>query len=204
VRSRLKERAVEKRRGYAGKAINFSVDRVRLPNGREAIREYTDHPGAAAVVPFTADGKVVLVRQFRYPVGRVTVELPAGKLDGGESPRVCAKRELREETGYTAGRFRRLLTFWPAAAFSNECLYIFVADRLKRGRIQLDKDEFLDVIRVHFKEALEWIASGKIKDSKTIIGLQACALTGREGKKNKLPGRRAPRRTCAREPTRRL
>ncbi|MFH2202562.1 MAG: NUDIX hydrolase [Elusimicrobiota bacterium] len=185
---KLTERLIRKKRVYSGHAVNFSVDSIRLPNGNRAVREYTDHPGAAAVVPFTSDGEVVLVRQFRYPIGRVTIEIPAGKLDGGELPLRCAKRELTEETGFTAGRIRRLTTFWPAPAFSNETLYIFVADRLRRGCVRLDEDEFVEVVRVHFQKALDWVVSGKIKDSKTIIGLQACALAGYGSKRMRPPG----------------
>jgi ADP-ribose pyrophosphatase len=117
-----------------------------------------------------------LVRQCRYPIGKITYELPAGKLDGKEAPLVCARRELREETGYTAGRLRTLSTFWPAPAFSNETLYIYVADRLRRGPVALDEDEFVEVVQIPFQKAMNWISSGKIKDAKTIIGLQACAL----------------------------
>lgn len=164
---------------HIGKAIDFYVDRVRLPNGKSAVREYSSHPGAVAVVPFLDRDTVILVRQYRYPVGRHTYELPAGKLDKGEPPLRCIRRELKEETGYTTRRIRRLLSFWPAAAFSNELLHVYVADRLRPGPRRPDEDEFLDTAAVPFQEALRWVSSGKIKDSKTIIGLLACALEAR-------------------------
>lgn len=169
------ERFVCRARAYHGGAVNFRVDRVRLPNGRTAPREYIDHPGAAAVVPVLGD-KVVLVRQYRYPVGKVTLEIPAGKLDARESPRACILRELEEETGYRAGRLRRSLRFWPAPAFSNETLHIFVADRLAPGTTRPDEDEFVEPLIVPLRQALGWIRSGKIKDAKTIIGLLAYSL----------------------------
>ncbi|MFA5137603.1 MAG: NUDIX hydrolase [Elusimicrobiota bacterium] len=184
------ERCVRRNPIYLGKSVNFRVDEVRLPNGRRAIREYMDHPGAVAVAPFLDPDTILLVRQYRYPVGRLTYEIPAGKLDGEESPLRCALRELREETGYRAGRIRSLLSFWPAPAFSNERLHIYVADRLVRGRQSLDEDEFLEIQTVPFQKALSWVLSGKIQDSKTIIALLHCAHT------------RNRRRTCASRPSR--
>lgn len=173
------EDLIRKKPLYRGKAVSFCVDEVRLPNGRTATREYVDHPGAAAVVPFLDRDTVVLVRQYRYPVGAVTYEIPAGKLDAGERPLRCIRRELEEETGYAAGRFKRLLSFWPAPAFSNEVLHIYVAEDLRPGRFAPDEDEFLDSRPVPFDKALDWIRTGRIQDAKTIIGLQACALRRR-------------------------
>ncbi len=181
----LVERLSRSRRLYKGRSVDFHADVVRLPNGRRAIREYLVHPGAAAVVPFASGGKVVLVKQFRFPIRRTTYEIPAGKLDGRESPLSCIRRELREETGYTAGRLSRLMSFWPAPAFSDETLHIYVAEDLKPGTHCLDDDEFLEMVEVPFRTALSWIDSGKIRDSKTIIGLQACALNGTGAKRRR-------------------
>lgn len=172
------ESVVRRRLVHRGRAIDFYADEVRLPDGKKAFREYVGHPGAVAVVPFLDPETVVLVRQYRYPVGAVTWEIPAGKLDKGEPPLKCLRRELVEETGYTARRVRRLMTFWPAPAFSNESLHIFRADGLAAGRARPDDDEFIEARPVALKAALGWVRSGKIKDAKTVIGLLSCALDG--------------------------
>ena len=171
VETRLRKKTV-----YRGGAVSFCVDDVRLPNGKKAVREYMDHPGAVCVVPFLDKDTLVLVRQYRYPVGEVTLELPAGKLDAKESLLSCVKRELREETGYTARRVSKLTDYWPTPAFANEVLHIFVAEGLRGHAASPDPDEFLEVKEMPFKEALGLVRSGKIRDSKTVIALLACAL----------------------------
>ena len=170
------ETVVRRRPVHRGKAIDFFVDEVRLPDGGRAVREYVGHPGAVAVVAFLDPKTIVLVRQYRYPVGRTTWEIPAGKLARREDPLACIRRELKEETGYTARRVKRLLTFWPAPAFSNERLHVYRADGLRPGSMSLDDDEFLEAVPVAFSTALAWTRSGKICDAKTVIGLMACAL----------------------------
>ena len=164
---------------YRGKAVDFRVDEVLLPNGRRAVREYMDHPGAVAAVPFVDKDTIVLVQQYRYPVSRLTWELPAGKLDKGEHPLRCVRRELREETGYTARRLRHLMTYFTAPAFSNERIHIYLAEGLIPGKMSLDDDEFLRSSAVPFRKALDWVLSGRIRDSKTVIALLACALDRR-------------------------
>lgn len=171
----FKETLIRSRRVWRGRAVDFRVDTVRLPDGKPVTREYLDHWGAVAVVPFIG-GDIILVRQYRYPVGKTTYEIPAGKLDAGEKVLSCLRRELHEETGYAAGRVRLLLRFWPTPAFSNELLHIYVADRLKAGRMHPDHDEFLATARVPFKKALRWVFAGKIRDSKTVIALLACSV----------------------------
>lgn len=158
---------------YKGRAVGFHVDTVRLPNGKKAAREYLHHHGAVGVLPFLDKKTVVLVRQYRYPIGEVTLEMPAGKLDPGEDRLACVKRELREETGYSARRIRHLLDYWPTCAFSDELLRLYIADGLKPGKVSPDHDEFIEAVAVPYKEALGLVWKGRIKDSKTVIALLA-------------------------------
>jgi ADP-ribose pyrophosphatase len=172
----LIETFVSKKTIWRGKAVDFDVDTVRLPNGKLATREYISHPGAVGVVPFLDRDTIVMVRQYRHPVGEVTLELPAGKIDPRESILACIKRELAEETGYTAAKFKPLIRYWPTPAFADEVLHLYVATGLKAGRINTDADEFLEVVHVPFKKAVEMVHRGKIRDSKTVVGLLACAV----------------------------
>jgi ADP-ribose pyrophosphatase len=171
---------VSKKTIWRGNAVNFDVDTVRLPNGKLATREFMNHPGAVGVVPFLDKDTVVMVRQYRHPVREVTLELPAGKLDAGESPLTCVKRELAEETGYTAKTIKPLLQYWPTPAFADEVLHLYVATGLKPGRIHADDDEFIEAVHVPFKKAVKMIFDGKIRDSKTVVALLACASYGRK------------------------
>lgn len=172
----LIEKFVKKRTVWRGRAVDFRVDTIRLPNGKLATREFLDHPGAVGVVPFLDKDTVVMVRQYRHPVGEVTLELPAGKLDKGEKHMACVKRELREETGYTAKKIVPLIEYWPTSAFCNELLHLYVATGLKPGKMRTDEDEFLQCVTVPFKKALKMVQNGEIKDSKTIIGILTCAV----------------------------
>jgi ADP-ribose pyrophosphatase len=173
------ETPIRRRRVHHGRAVDFWVDTVRLPSGRSAQREYLGHPGAVAVVPVAggpADNPDILfVRQYRYPVKQMTLELPAGKLDPGESPRACVNRELEEETGRRAGRVKKLLAYWPTPAFADEVIHLFVARDLRAGRFRPDDDEFIEPVVLPLREALRRIRRGAIQDSKTIIGLLAFA-----------------------------
>lgn len=171
----LVEKRVRKVPVYKGKMVDFCVDQVSLPNGKAATREYLDHPGAVGVLPFLDGERIVLVRQYRYPVEEVTLEMPAGKLDRGERPLPCVRRELEEETGYTARKIRRLLDYWPTPAFANEVLHLYVATGLRPGKFAPDDDEFIAPVVMPFSEALDLVRKGKIKDSKTVIGLLAYA-----------------------------
>ncbi|MDX6768167.1 MAG: NUDIX hydrolase [Elusimicrobiota bacterium] len=172
----LVERFVRTRKVWGGNAVDFRVDTVRLPNGKLATREFMDHPGAVGVVPFLDARTVVMVRQYRHPVREVTLELPAGKLDKGERPLPCVRRELAEETGYTARRIKPLIQYWPTAAFANEVLHLYVAEGLRPGRAHADADEFIECVTLPFKKAVELVRRGEIRDSKTVIGLLACAV----------------------------
>lgn len=175
----LVEDFVRSKRIWNGNAVDFRVDTVRLPNGKLATREYMDHPGAVGVVPFLNKDTVVMVRQYRHPVREVTLELPAGKLDKGERPLYCVRRELAEETGYTARRIKPLIQYWPTAAFANEVLHLYIAEGLRPGRMHADEDEFIECVKLPFKKAVEMVRRGDIRDSKTVIGLLACAVLKR-------------------------
>ncbi|MBN1822979.1 MAG: NUDIX hydrolase [Endomicrobiales bacterium] len=167
----FKEKLYKRNRVYSGKAVGFLADDVTLPNGKRATREYIDHPGAVAVLPFLDKKNVVLVKQYRFPVGELTYEVPAGKLDAGESPLACIRRELEEETGFRAGKVKKLVSYWPTAAFSNEIIHVYLASGLVETKKNPDDDEFIDHAVVPVKKALAWVKNGKIKDSKTIVAL---------------------------------
>jgi len=146
---------------------------VRLPNGGEATREYVVHPGAVLMLPILADGRLVLERQFRYPVGRVMLEFPAGKIDLNETPLATAKRELREEAGYTAGTWQHLGTVHPEIGYSTEAIEIYVATDLAHVGAQLDEGEFLDVVLMTEDELLAAFDAGLVTDGKTVAALFA-------------------------------
>jgi ADP-ribose pyrophosphatase len=148
-------------------------DRVRLPNGREATREYVVHPGAVLIVPILPDGRLVLERQFRYPIGRVMLEFPAGKIDSQETPLATARRELAEETGCAAQTWQRLGTVHPEIGYSTEAIELFVATELTHVGAQLDDGEFLDVVLMTEGELLAAFDRGEVTDGKTVAALFA-------------------------------
>lgn len=167
--SKLLEKKVNSKTIYQG-VVNFKVDTVRLINGAVSKREYMQHPGASAVLA-VENGKVLFVEQYRYPVKKVMLEIPAGKLKPRQTPLACAKAELQEETGYTAKTIKRIITFNTSAAFADENLHIFYASGLKPGKTHFDEDEFLNVKWLSLSNAVKMIKAGKITDSKTIIAL---------------------------------
>ncbi|MFD0666492.1 NUDIX domain-containing protein [Ramlibacter sp. MAHUQ-53] len=143
-------------------------DTVRLPDGQTARREFILHPGAVVVIGLLDDGQVVLERQYRHPVGRVMVEFPAGKLDAGEDRLACARRELLEETGYSAREWAHAGEMHPCIGYSDEFIDIWFARGLTRGERRLDEGEFLDVIAATPRELLQWVREGKVTDGKTL------------------------------------
>lgn len=156
---------------FEGRILRLHVDRVRLPNGREGQREVVDHPGAVAVLPVTSEGCVVLVWQFRQAAGAAVLEIPAGKLDPGEEPEACARRELMEETGYHAGRLVRLGAMLPSPGFSGEWLHLYLATELKADRARPDADEFLAPCQATREQARAWLEGGSVRDLKTFAAL---------------------------------
>ena len=155
-----------------GKLLQVYRDDVRLPDGSTSIREWIHHPGASAVVPLFEDGSTLLVRQFRYPPRRTFLEVPAGKLDReGEAPEAVAARELEEETGWKAERFTSLGSFYPGIGYSNEVIYIYLAEGLTEGRRELEEGEFMDVVTMGFAEAVAKAQRGEILDMKSLTAL---------------------------------
>jgi len=163
----LIEEAVSSEEIYKGKIVHLFCDTVRLPNGKEATREVIRHVGAAAIVPLTDEGNVILVRQYRYPFSQVMLEIPAGKLDIGEDPMDCAKRELIEETGYDAKELVYLGAFYPSVAMLNEVIHLFLAKNMTLCETNLDEDEFLHVEQRPLREVVEAVMRGEIPDGKT-------------------------------------
>ncbi|PXW95518.1 ADP-ribose pyrophosphatase [Sphaerotilus hippei] len=167
----LLERPLSSRQAYRGSFLDVRRDEVTMPDGGVASREYIVHPGAVMVIPVLDDGRLVLERQFRYPLHRAVLEFPAGKLDAGEPGIVCAVRELQEETGITAREWAYACTLHNAIAYSTEGIEIWLARGLTLGAARLDQDEFLDVFTASLDEVAEWVRSGRITDAKTMIGL---------------------------------
>ena len=153
-----------------GHFLHAFRDQVRLPNGDTATREYVIHPGAVMIIALLDDGRLVMERQYRYPVGRVMIEFPAGKIDPGEDPFVCAQRELREETGFVASQWARAGVLHPVIAYSTEWIEIWFARGLSAGERALDAGEFLDVITATPQELLHWCMTGQVTDAKTLAG----------------------------------
>lgn len=183
LESELAEKPFEKKIVFSGKAVKFHADTVILPDGGKAVREYMEHPGASAVLPVLPDGKIIFVRQYRYPVGKETLEIPAGKLTGpGDDPLIRAKAELEEETGYKAEHYDKIVSFWTTAAFSDEVLHVYAAHGLVPGISHPDEDEFLKTEIMPFEKAWSLLKQGKIMDVKTIIALQAWKICLLEGK----------------------
>ncbi len=168
----LHEQVVGREKLLEGRFLQVVRDTVRLPDGSESYREFIQHPGAVAIIPLLEDGRVVLERQYRHPVGRVMIEFPAGKLEAGEDPRVCAQRELLEETGYTAREWAHAGTLHPCIGYADESIGLWFARGLTLGERQLDEAEFLDVITATPAQLLDWCRQGQVTDGKTL----SCAL----------------------------
>ncbi|MDN5507372.1 MAG: NUDIX hydrolase [Comamonas sp.] len=166
--SHLIEHSIKSELVHQGSFLQVRLDTVRLPHGGQATREYVVHPGAVVVIGLLDDGRVLLERQFRYPVGRVMTEFPAGKLDAGEQPLVCAQRELLEETGYSAREWAYAGPMHLAIGYSDEVIHIFFARGLTAGERQLDADEFLDVCSMTPAELLDGVRGGQVTDAKTL------------------------------------
>jgi ADP-ribose pyrophosphatase len=172
----VKPGKVSGRRVYTGKVVHLDVDTVRFPDGSVGELEMFRHPGASAVVPFLSDPagddpEVLLIKQYRYAADGYLLEVPAGRLDEGEDPAACARRELEEETGCTAERVEQLTTIYSTPGFVDEQIHLFMAVGLTMGEHSREKDEFLEVVTMALSEALARIERGEIRDGKTIVAL---------------------------------
>jgi ADP-ribose pyrophosphatase len=165
----LLEKTVSSEILHQGKFLTLKLDTVELPDGKHATREFVVHPGAVMILPVFDDGRVLLERQYRYPVEKVFLEYPAGKIDPNEDELACAKRELLEETGYTAREWFFITRIHPVISYSTEFIDLFLARGLTEGERRLDEGEFLETLIAEPKQVFEWIKSGKISDVKTII-----------------------------------
>ncbi len=172
----LEEKTLGTQTFFEGRIIKVCRDDVELENGNTATREVVHHPGGVCVIPVTEDGCVLMVKQYRYPMKKALLELPAGKLEYGESHYDCGLRELREEVGMTASKYEYLGAIYPTPAYVTEKIHLYLAQDLKQDTQKLDADEFLDVIKMPLEQAVRLVLSGEICDSKTQIGILKAKL----------------------------
>ena len=177
----FEEKTVKTTPIFSGKIISLQVDEVLLPNGETATREIVKHPGAVAVMAIR-EGKLLVVEQYRKPLEKSQVEIPAGKLEPGEDPTEAALRELEEETGYRTKELLPVCSFYTSPGFADEILHLYAAVELEQGKVNPDEDEFLEISAITPEEADRYIAEGRISDAKTILAVYAWKLyrlTGR-------------------------
>ena len=166
---------MSERRVQRGAQFELVTEPVLLPNGRRVDLDFVQHPGAAAVVPFLDTDQVLMIRQYRFVTGGEILEIPAGKLDPGESPEVCAARELVEETGYRAGRLEKLGAIWTSPGFTNEIIHLYAAFDLEMAEQQLEPDEIIELMPMSLEEALETVRTSEVFDAKSAIALMMAA-----------------------------
>lgn len=159
---------------FKGKVLSVKKDEITLPNEKTAFREVVLRGDATAVVPIDKDGNIILIKQYRHPALKEMLEIPAGMLEEGENPEICAIRELEEETSFKAKKLIHLTTMYPAVGFCTEKIYIYLAKDLTQGNFNFDEDEFITVEKYSLEDAINLIYSGEIIDSKTIVGILAC------------------------------
>lgn len=167
----FEEKTMKSDKVYEGKIVNLRIDTVELPDKKYSKREIVEHPGAVGLIPITEDNCVILVKQFRKPVEKFLLEIPAGKLELNEEPRETAIRELKEETGFEAGKIEYLLEFYTSPGFSNEKIHLFLATDLIEGEAIPDSGEFVEKVKISIEDLLKMVDRGEIVDSKTIIGI---------------------------------
>ncbi|MGM8366451.1 NUDIX hydrolase [Virgibacillus sp. W0181] len=167
------EKTIERQLIYDGKIIQVHVDKVMLPNGKTSYRELVNHPGAVAIIPITSDQNIVFVEQYRKPLERSLLEIPAGKLEQGEEPEITAVRELEEETGYTTDHLQYVTSFYTSPGFANELIHIYMTNNIHplKESVQGDDDEFVEIVEMSLEEAKKATSDKRIYDAKTIYAL---------------------------------
>lgn len=174
----LEEKTLNTEQIFTGKVISLQVDEVELPNGRVSKREIIKHPGAVAVIPVTAENKIVMVEQYRKALERTIIEIPAGKLEKGEKPEICAARELEEETGYECASMEWLISFYTSPGFADEIVHLYKATGLskKENAATTDEDEFVNLLEISVEESIQLIKDQQIYDAKTAYAVQYLQL----------------------------
>lgn len=165
------EKTLSSKTVYDGKIIKVNVDTVQLPNGKEAKREVVHHQGAVGILTINKNNNIILVKQYRKPLEKMILEIPAGKLEKNESPVDCALRELKEETGYTANNIEQIVKFYTSPGFADELIYLFKANDIHKGKTELDEDEFVETIELTLSEVIDLIKKDEINDAKTLIAI---------------------------------
>ncbi|MDP5273639.1 NUDIX hydrolase [Chengkuizengella axinellae] len=181
INNKFEEVTVKTDHIFQGKIISLQVDEVKLPNGKMSTREIVKHPGAVAVLAIHED-KMIVVEQYRKPLEKNQIEIPAGKLDPGEDPQTAALRELKEETGFDCGSIKLINSFYTSPGFADEKIVLFLAEDLTQGEMQLDEDEFLSCESITLEQALQYIKEEKISDAKTITAVYAWQIYKLTGK----------------------
>ena len=172
------EKTITTRLLHKGRSLSFKTDEVELPSGKKTTRDIIDHPGAVAIVPVLDDGRILLVRQYRYATGKELLEIPAGTLEKGETPDTCARRELKEETGYTAGSMKKMISMYMAPGYSNEVIHLYLATELKAGEQGTEEDESIILEPYGPDELLGMMEKNVIEDAKTIAGVLSYLTRG--------------------------
>ena len=175
-KNKFLEKYLYNKETHVGKLLKYQVDEVLLPSGEKTVREVVKHPGAVAIVAIFSDGKIIFVKQYRYAIDNIIYEIPAGKLSPGENPIDCAKRELKEETGYSAAKWTKLSSIFTVPGFCDEVIHIYKAEQLTAGEQQLDEDELIETFSFTQAQIQDMVNSQCICDAKTLAGLFLCEL----------------------------
>jgi ADP-ribose pyrophosphatase len=180
IMKNLEEKTIQSTKIFDGKVVSLQVDEVTLPNGKTSKREIIKHPGAVAIIPVTKDNKVLFVEQYRKPLEKSLIEIPAGKLEAGENPGMTAKRELEEETGYTTDELTYVTSFYTSPGFADEIIHLYITKSLipLETKKEMDEDEFVEILELTLKEAEQYVQSKRIHDAKTAYALLYLKLLG--------------------------